>query len=101
MSATTAVVLGGALVVLVLVGLWLRGGAPVRSQRSEGVATPATPAPILPSRAVDPQFRPARPLTTSEIAWAVCGGIWLFVISAGVLGVGVLVAVLWILHTRG
>jgi hypothetical protein len=104
MSATLVVVGVAVLLVVVFTGFWLWDRDPARLARRRSGVPVSRPVPERVPMSEGPvafPSRPAAPLTTSDIAWAVCGGIWLFVITAGVVGVGVAVAVLVVVRSRG
>lgn len=102
-SATMIVVLVALLLVVLLVVLWLRDRSGAGSARPpSGASTTSTPAPTPASYPVQ-AHQPRSPvgLTTSDIAWAVCGGIWLFVVTSALVGLGVAAIVIVVLRTRG
>ena len=92
MSATLIVILVAVLLVMALIGLWFRDR---NREVAGGVERPALRPRLPDPRPVSPPLPMGPPalLTTADIAWGVFVGLWLFTLTAGVLGIGIVVYV--------
>lgn len=100
--ATMVVVVAALVIVAALILLWFRDR---RSLGSTGAASSVSVSSVPPqatlSRPISqPPRAPAAP-STSEIAWGVCGGLWLFVLTTGMVGLVGAAVVGFALHARG
>ncbi len=95
----------GVLVLVVLVPvlvvlLWLRA-RPSKVSRDPTRAVVQSQAPTGPMpQPYVPQQRPIARVDTSDIAWGVFVGLWLFTISLGVIALSVLTFVVFVVRSR-
>lgn len=88
MRAAMIVVLVAVVLSAGFIGLWLWDRDPERlARRRSGTRSSSALTPPPPESRGIPQARHAAPLTTSDIAWAVCAGLWLFLVTLAAAGV--------------